>query len=214
MDVSQAVDRVVDAVGREPFDEACVWAWRTAAETGRVGALAWPEPVADVPHEITEVLFADGRDLLGDVDDLTRQAVVFACYRRMPCYVLIMYLPAVRSEVVLSAYWEQVRVLLDEEDDRFAAPVAYHLAVGDFEVGGEVTAHAWAEVTRGIGRSRHRLRRVLDASGSVPWVTKRDLFARLADDPMLRSLVADAVAVARSDPRCDVDELEVRRWGL
>lgn len=214
MDVAQAVDRVVDTVGQERFDQACVWAWRTAAEAGRPGAPAWPDTLSDLPREITTLLFVDPPEGFVDVDDLTRQGVVFACYRRMPCLGLLEVLPAVRTEPVLASYWDQVRALLDEEDDRFAAPVAEHLRSGHFGAGGEVAADAWAEVTRGIGRSRHRLRRVLDASGPVPWSTKRDLFARLADDPVLRPLVVDAVAAARADPRRDLDELEVRRWGV
>lgn len=210
MDVARGVDRVVDTVGRERFEEACVWAWRTAAEAGSPGAPVWPDALCDLPHELTNTLFTDP----DAGDDLTRQGVVFACYRRMPCLGLLEVLPAVRTQGVLASYWDQVRALLDEEDDRFAAPVARHVRAHHFVAGGEVSAQAWAEVTRGIGRARHRLRRVLDASGPVPWAMKRDLFARLADDPMLRHLVADAVAAAREDPRCDIDELEVRRWGL
>lgn len=214
MDVTEAADRVVAAVGRERFDEACVWAWRTAAETGRPGWLDWPAFVAEVGHEIQKVLYEWAADPLPDASDVLRHEVVLALYRRMPCHALLIGLPVVQTPQVLSVYWDQVRTLLDEQDDRLARPVAYHLWSGEFAAGGSVADEAWWEATRGSGRSPRRLVRVLEASGPVPWAIKRDLLVRLLDDPMLREHVAVAVAAARADNHGHIDENEARRWGL
>jgi hypothetical protein len=215
MDVSAGLKRVVDAVGPARFEEAAAWAWRTATDAGDP-EYAWPDYVVPVPEEVTGGVFpgSDMDDLLPGADGVTRHAVVFACYRRMPCSALLAPMPEARGGLAEALYWDEVRSLLDHLDDRVAAPVVHHLVIGDFAAGGAAAWRAWTEVTRGIGRTRRRLRRVLWASAPVPWPIKRDLLSRLREDPHLAVLVGDAVAAARSDANGDIDENETRRWGF
>ena len=98
MDVAEGLKRVVDTVGAAHFEAAAAWAWRTAADEGVPELEAWPEEAAAVPHRIVEGLFpaSDAYDLVPGADDVTRHAVAFACYRRMPCAALLAPMPAAR----------------------------------------------------------------------------------------------------------------------
>jgi hypothetical protein len=216
MDVAEGLKRVVDTVGSARFEAAAAWAWRTAADEGVPELAAWPEEAAAFPRQIIEGLFpaSEGDDLVQGAADVTRHAVAFACYRRMPCTAILAPMPAARGGLAESLYWDEIRSLLDHQDDRAAGPVIQHLSGGDFMAGGAASWRAWHETTRGIGRTRRRMRRVLWASGPVPWPIKRELLSRLRGDPNLGVLVGDAVAAARSDPHGDIDEGEARRWGF
>jgi hypothetical protein len=215
MDVSEGLKKVVDAVGPARFEEAASWAWRTAADAG-APEYAWPDEVAQVPEQLTGGIFprSPKDDLVRGADDVTRHAVAFACYRRMPCTALLAPMPAARGGLAESLYWDEIRSLLDHQDDRAASPVVHHLWSGDYAAGGVASWRAWNETTRGIGRTRRRMRRVLWASGPVPWPIKRELFSRLRSDPNLSVLVGDAVAAARSDANGDIDANEARVWGF
>lgn len=216
MEVSEGLKRVVAAVGAARFEKSASWAWRTAADAGAPECAPWPDEASGVPPQITAGVFPDSEpyDLLKGADEVTRHAVAFACYRRMPCSALLAPMPAVRGGLAESLYWDEIRSLLDDQDDRAAAPVVHHLLSGDYTAGGAASRRAWTETTRGIGRARRRMRRVLWASGPVPWPVKRDLLSRLREDPNLGVLVGDAVAAARSDANGDIDENDARSWGF
>lgn len=229
--VSVWLERALDHVGRERFDAACDWARRTAEGTGRhtpeqAEAARWPADLADVPHELTELLWpAPVDDPLEGADDVTRQRVIIAAYRRMPCYALLMMLPAQRDAEVVADYGAAIRALLEEADPRLADPVSYHLWCGDFEAGAERGSAAWSLATDGVlwalgadgvttttGPAR-RLSRVLQASGPVPWAVKHDLLAQLVASSHWRAAVFAALDSARDEINGELDEHEARSWG-
>jgi len=99
---------LAEHVGAEQFRRACRTAWETASTTGRRrGGEVWPDDLADVPHELSDLV--DGDLALG-----------FALYRAMPCYANLMYLGFADHD---PAFWDQLVRLLDEPDDRLANPV-------------------------------------------------------------------------------------------
>lgn len=79
-----------------------------------------------------------------------------------------------------TAFWTEVRALLDDPDDRLAVPMAYWLWCGPFESTRE-TAVAWPELT--ASAPDRRLGRLLDCCGPVTWSIKRPLLNRLAAQP-------------------------------
>lgn len=188
-EIEALLEQVVDWVGRERFDAAVEWAWRTAEGTGRAETAedavpAWPDDVREVPHDVADVLFpdpTDHTDPLRGQDDVTRLRVLLAAYRRMPTYALLMTAPAVRDEAVLAVWDDAVRALLDDPDPRLADPVSYHLWSGDFDDPDQVE-RAWAAVTQGIEDAPLRRVRLLEIDEAVPWHLKEALHARVGDD--------------------------------
>lgn len=218
-EVEALLEKVVGWVGRDRFDAAVEWAWRTAEGTGRAESAedavpTWPDDVREVPHDVADVLYpdpTDESDPLRGQDDVTRMRVLLAAYRRMPTYALVMTAPAVRTPAVLAVWDDALRELLDDPDPRLADPLSYHLWSGDFEEAGEVD-RTWAAVTEGIEAAPLRLVRVLEVAGPVPWRLKRELYGRVGDDPRWRPFVRDSVATALEEAYGDVDEDEARRW--
>lgn len=119
-------------------------------------------------------------------------ALGFALYRAMPCYAVLMYVGFEPHDV---AFWTAVRSLLDDPDDRLAAPMAYWLWCGPFE--GPEVRDAWRQVVEGAPRLR--LRRVLSVSGPVPWELKAPLLERLCEQSEWRGPVLDALEGAAFD---------------
>jgi hypothetical protein len=180
------VDDLAELIGTDLFRRACDIAWATAAETGRGRGTRWPTELADVTHELSDLIDGDG--VLG-----------FALYRAMPCYAVLMQ---VGFEPHDEAFWAEMRSLLDDTDDRLAAPAAYWLWCGPLESAAEV-ATAWREVT--AQASDRRLRRALDISGPVPWALKEELLFRLSRQDLWRRPVLGALVNAAFDSFGDVD---------
>lgn len=182
-----------EAVGTERFDRACVLAWQTAAGTGRRPTeVNWPDGLDDVPHTLSDLVEHD-------------QGLAFELYRAMPCYANLMYLGYGALD---ERFWQRVRTLLDEPDDRLADPVSYWLWCGPFESPDEVE-DAWPTMLRDAGDLW--LRRLLDVSGPVPWSLKTDLLHRLAGRGEWRDPVFAALESAAYDVFGAVDVPAARR---
>ncbi|GAA1881987.1 hypothetical protein [Lapillicoccus jejuensis] len=182
-EVDALLERVVDRVGRDRFDAAVEWAWRTAEGSGRAETPedvvpTWPDDVREVPHDVADVLFpdpTDDTDPLRGQDDVTRLRVLLAAYRRMPTYALLMTAPAVRSDEVLAVWDDAVRALLDDPDPRLADLMSYHLWSGDLDDPDQIE-RAWDAVTQGIEDAPLRRVRLLEIDEPVPWRLKRVLY--------------------------------------
>lgn len=190
MDVESLVESLVDSVGRERFDEACRWAWQTAAGTGGRDPVSWPYDLAQVPHELGD---------LWDRDDVPVAALLAAAhqvYRLMPCYANLMYAglgsPSF-GPVERAARCDELVALLEEADERLAAPVAYALWVDEFESPDTVDL-AWTRCATtpaaGDDAGARRLDRVLRVSGPVPWRLKWPRYEALAADPRWHEAIA------------------------
>jgi hypothetical protein len=156
-----SVEELAELVGEELFRRTCERAWATADATGRGPSEGWPADEADLPHILADFLIGDA-------------ALGLALYRVMPCYAVLMY---VGHEPHDDAFWREMVRILDDPDDRLAAPATYWLWRGPFED----TEHAgrlWERLTEGAGD--RRLRRLLSCSGPVPWSAKGALLKRLS----------------------------------
>ena len=173
---------LAEVVGADRFERACGLAWATAEGTGRGrSGASWPADLEDVPHELSDAVEGD----LG---------LAFALYRAMPCYANVMY---IGHWGIGPGFWAELRALLDDPDARLAAPALYWLWCGPFEAGGSRTETAWHEVA--VGAAGRRLRRVLGASGPVPWRVKAPLLESLAAEREWHAAVRDAVEAAATD---------------
>ena len=183
-------------VGHDRFAAACEWAWKTAAGTGtREDTVAWPDGLADVPHDLADPVWYDSAEPLP-----ARLRIAQALYRAMPCYANLMYVQHFYDEFgddERAAFWQEYRALLADADDRLADPVAYSLWVDYFEAGYD---EAWREVTSLEPPWERRMERVLPMSGPVSWKLKEPLYLRLADDErwhpfVARGLIGSAIDV-------------------
>jgi hypothetical protein len=189
------LNELAEAVGPEQFRLACEHAWATAAGTGtRLDRdPPWPGGLDGLPHELADLVE-------GDLE------LAFALYRAMPCYANLMY---IGYWGVGPSFWAEMRALLDEPDERLHDPVLYWLWCGPFEGSDEESADAWRKVTAGADDAR--LRRLLRASGPVPWEVKAPLLARLAGQPTWQPVVLSAIEDAAYDYFGRIDVPEARR---
>lgn len=184
---------LAEQVGTDRFQRACEHAWATAAGTGtRLDAPQWPADCSDVPHELADVVERDLR-------------LAFQLYRAMPCYANLMYVQHWESG---SAFWTELRALIDEPDERLRDPVLYWLWCGPFEGSPAESIGAWREMT--ADATDARLRSLLPVSGPVPWQEKAPLLDRLSQSPHWQPVVLAAVEAAAFDAFGSVDALEAR----
>ncbi len=149
---------------------------RYRAAVAAAHADAWDEDLREVPHDL--------HDLVGD--DLALALRVLA---EMPCYANTMTLgPA-------PALWDFYRAALEGDDERLADTVAYSLWV-DFYESPATVEEAWSETIREPAPDA-RVRRVLAASGPVPWALKAPWFERLR--PRWNAEIEAAIAAARTE---------------
>lgn len=182
---------------------------RAQARGPQEAPVEWPDDLADVPHEIDELLWYEG-----DAPADRRMAVALELYRAMPCYANLMGLKLVFDDLpqdVRERMWAEFRTLLAQPDERLAEPLAYSLFV-DFYEDPATVDEAWAETGAADPREPRRLERVLESSGPVPFTLKERLYERLVDDPrwhphLFRSLLRSAI-----DTYGDLDERKARNW--
>ena len=208
---AKTYEQWVARIGAERYREACVWAWRTAAGTGRDSkrsSEAWPCRLENVPHDL-----ADAWHEGGSTGERLRLALRF--YDDMPCYANTMYLKHGYDEfgqAEKAAFWVAYRAALDAVDDRLADPVAYSLWVDFFE-DQETVAEAWRETTRRDGAPfDRRLRRVLMNAGPVPWTFKDELFDQLCDDQEWHLSIYGALIGSAFDVYGQLDAASAHAW--
>jgi hypothetical protein len=136
----------------------------------------WTDDLREVPFDVHDLV----------EDDL---ALALRVLGEMPCYANTMTLePA-------PALWDFYRAALDGDDERLAATIAYSLWV-DFYESAATVEEAWRETTREPAPDA-RIRRVLAASGPVPYALKAPYFERLG--PRWRTEVGAAIERARTE---------------
>lgn len=202
---------IITSVGADAFEQACEFAWATAAGTGtRLGAWTGArqgtenaeadKAAQELPHDLVDFTIDD--EQLPWVD---RVAFHFALYRRMPRYALLMYCaPRHMPAEARAMFWAELRALLEENDPRLADPASYWLWCGPFEDRNEVE-EAWSEVAVKGAPGRLRLERVLAASGPVPWSTKVALIESLVSEATWHKTIRAALSAAKHDVYGDID---------
>jgi hypothetical protein len=180
------IEELEAEVGPDLFRRTCERAWATALTTGRGREDPWPADEADVPHTIADHFDGDA-------------AFGFQVYRTMPCYGVLMY---VGFEPHDDAFWSQITALLDDPDDRLAAPVQYWLWCGPFEQA-KVSGPLFTRLVSNA--SDLRVRRLLDVSGPVPWSAKGALLKRLIGRPSWQQSVLRALEGAAYDVYGQID---------
>jgi hypothetical protein len=182
---SLTLRELIRIVGQTAFDAACNEAFSSA--DGSVQS--------DVPHQLSNRLWYEGPELLGD-----RIAVAAELYHQMPCYANLMYWPEREfDEDARTRMWAEYRRALSDPSDRIAEPVAYSLWVDYFEDVARVE-RAWTEVAGLDEPRRPRLQRVISGSGPVPWELKAPVYEFLAaeggwEDALLDGLYGSVIDI-------------------
>ncbi len=203
---------LIEHVGERVFQQACSWAWETAAGTGSnrdPGArVAWPPEVADVPHELQELIW-----LGGNASWIERVELALALYRQMPTYGTLMYTSHYFREWdddARALFWSEYRELISDPDDRLADPVGYSLWCDYFE-DRETVGEAWLRVAHLDGLSERGVQRLLELSGPVPFGLKAPLYDELAFDPLWHVFVFRGLLSSGFDYFGDIDVKAARR---
>lgn len=186
------IEELEAEVGPDLFRRTCERAWATALTTGRGRQDPWPADEADVPHTIADYFAGDA-------------GAGFQVYRQMPCYGVLMY---VGFEPHDAAFWREITVLLDDPDDRLAAPVQYWLWCGPFEKA-EVSGALFEQLI--TNAPDLRVRRLLEVSGPVPWSAKAPLLQRLAGKALWDTSVLHALEWAAYDVYGQIDVQEATK---
>jgi hypothetical protein len=204
-------EALVARVGRDRYDQACRWAWQTAAGTGsRRERPASPEPqLEDVPHDLADLWFEDGISLSTKLD------LALRVYAEMPGYATLMYVKSHYEDLdgeLRDRLWTVFRAALESDDRRVADPVAYCVWVDFFEDQSTVD-EAWIALTPRRGATwERRIERVLDAAGPVPWPHKEALFEELAGDSSWHPHILGALIGSAFDVYGQMDVHAARRW--
>lgn len=201
--IFRTLDELRDVVGRERFERACAWAWATAAGTGRgLGASPGPEE-AMVPHDLADPVWYEN-----EAPMLDRLRLAFDLYEAMPCYGNLMYIQHFfdkLDDASSELFWARFCEWLGHGDDRLADPAAYSLWVDYFE-DRDTVEEAWRRTTSEA--TALQLRRVVEASGPVPWSLKARLYAELAREPQWHRSLFEALCGSAFDVFGDIDHGE------
>ena len=188
-------------VGKDAWESARLEAWRSAPQTGSIER--W-ERAADENMEPFESV----RDALdqstSEADSAAALVALYTgIYRELPSYGILFDLfhkcpyermvPQARESL-----WSFVREMLSAEEDALAEPVSYSMWCGFFEDPSTVD-EAWSMLVSDESSPR-LLRRILPASGPVPFPLKNALYDRLIGDrswhdDIFRSLLFSATDV-------------------
>ena len=169
---------IVALVGSDAYTRACTLARAAAPYTGQ-GNTSFVFD-STLPHHISDCIW-DSDTTLTDKEKID---VLFAVYTDMPCYALLMEVPMhydhQLSAQAKAAFWQQVRLLLSQDDDTLAEPIDYLLWCDFFEFTDRCTT-AWNEVTRETINA-NLIRRILSVAGPVPFHLKEPLFTKLMQE--------------------------------
>ncbi len=198
---------LVAHVGQERFQDACRWAWNTAAGTGTGGGRSWPDGLDEVPHDLADAIAtADG-------SPAERVELALELYAAMPCYANLMYVQhdvAAMDREQRRAFWTEYGRLLGEQDARLADPVAYSLWCDYFE-DPDTVDEAWTELALPDELSEEGLERLLDISGPVPFGLKEPFYDRLLSNKRWHQAIFVGLVRSAFDYYGDLDIAAARR---
>ena len=188
---------IIERVGEEEFLTACEEARQAAPTTGH-GASGFN---SDLPHDVSEWIWDS------DLSPLDKLALVFGVYEQMPCYsfffCVIVHAYRGLSEDERLVLWQYYARYLSSEDAALAEPAAYSLWCDVFESPARVQ-EAWNALVLNTNNER-LLRRVLIASGPVPFALKEALYSRLLPDRKWHPFIFRSLLHSRHDMYGDFD---------
>ena len=195
---------IIQAVGESAFAEACGQARAEAAKPDYGRGESW---TSDIPHAVADELWSAA------VPPEEAVEALFSLYDDLPAYGLLMY--TIHQYVewpagVRERYWADVRARLGGPDPALAAPLSYCLWCDWFE-DSALVVEAWTALTA-RGATPTVLRRVLAASGPVPYDLKRALYERLVDRPEWHADIFGSLLHSAFDVFGQIDRVDARRW--
>lgn len=200
------LEDVIDRIGPERFDDACLHARATAPGTGtRSDVSAWPDDLADVPHDCAD-LWHDDRCPISE-----RLGVALDLYTRMPCYANVMSLKHAYPDldpIQRDRLWAFFRDAVAGPDSALADPILYALWVDFFE-DPDTVEDAWSAMTA-AETPTSGIDRVLPRAGPVPWASKAPLLQALLPDPARHDAIHAALVGSAFDVYGQIDDAAAR----
>jgi hypothetical protein len=194
---------IIASVGATEYRKACREAKRLAPGTGT--SFGKNDFHSDIPHDISNSVWDE------ENDEKSKLALIFQCYEAMPCYAFFMYISMNYREFsqgVKDQFWKQFRKYL-AGDSVLADPAAYSLWC-DFLEAPDRVEEAWGELTR-VPTTRNLLRRVLTASGPVPYSLKEKLYPRLLPKKEWHYYIFLSLLHSRFDVYGNIDAKKARK---
>jgi len=189
---ASAVEQFSARVGERRYRDACTWAWKTAAGTGRRCAIhsGWPDGLQSVPHELADLWYEP-------TPIAQRLRLGLHLYRDMPCYANTTHLVGFHAEygaAERSMLWDAYRQALQSASDELADPIAHALFADAFQ-DERLVQEAWLQTTRrDVEPWERRIERLLAIAGPVPWSLKAALLDELAVQPSWHASIFRALA--------------------
>jgi hypothetical protein len=165
---------LIDRLGREQFEEACVQARHFAPRTGN-GVPRGEECSFEITHDLCWLIWDEASATAREKVEAT-----LTLYEQLPDYGVLLYLALNFEELdppARDVMWAAYRRWLSDPDATLAAPVALSLACDFFEDGNRVE-EAWRALVRPEAPDR-LLARVLDVARLMPWIDKAPIYERL-----------------------------------
>lgn len=199
MELSHFIERI----GLNRYEQACKSAWETA-QTYTL-SLDITDNYSDVGHDLSDEI------CYSDLPISERLRLVFELYESIPCYAVLMYVTHLYSEMSSDNkdfLWAKFRQYLSDQRELLANPVGYTLWCDYFEDPDRVQ-DAWDAMIRNPINDL-QIRRVLDASGPVPWKLKSSLFKALLSDDKWHHHIFLSIHHSKHDVYGHVDDEEAR----
>lgn len=214
-------DAFIAIVGRERFDRAQTYAFKTAPHCGDRDDGSGSDAdesyslLYDVCNEIITELLESWTESSKDAEDF------FTLYRELPSYTALSQLHIQYGNDKLAGdarrrFWAIYREIVSGASEAHARPACYSLWCDWFE-NQDTVAEAWSEILTPPVDDR-RMERVLTHSGPVPFGMKSSVYRELEGDPrkhdwIFRSLLYSAFDVYgnidKSQALAIVERLEV-----
>ncbi|WP_354697234.1 hypothetical protein DSM112329_02860 [Paraconexibacter sp. AEG42_29] len=185
-------ENIVQRVGRERYERACLVAQAADASYGKEVDTRepWPDNLEEVPHEVSDLWFETG------VAFDERLAAGLRALREMPCYATTMYMTAFFHEMTpgqQERLWDAYREALEASEPARACTVGYSLWVDYFE-DASTSGQAFTQMTAPGGKRDVRIEPVLAIAGPAPWSEKRRLFQALIPEPRWHAPILRAIS--------------------
>lgn len=193
-------------VGAERWESARRQAWRLSPATGTLEQWQRSSNESKDPLEYVRDLL--GKSTIESESDTALVSLYADVYRAMPLYGFIFDLFIKRSYEdfgpdARAMFWSFSREMLSSPGDALADPVAYSMWCDFFEDPSRVD-EAWRMLVTEDSSPR-MLRRILDASGPVPFRLKQPLYDRLISDDSWHDSIFQSLLFSSGDVYGDFD---------
>ncbi len=200
---SQEIQAIVNAIGADRYQTACLAAQQAAEDFGDAEFDHTRNPAldADLPHEIGFLVMDS------PLAPEHKMAQLLQIYHDLPVYGILYVINIYWFDFGPAGhelFWRDARRILSQDEEPLAKPLEYSLAV-DFFADVRTVDDAWRALVQDQA-SPTLLRRVLANAGFVPSPLRESLYARLISDPTWHVAILHSLFDSRDEYHEPVDK--------